>query len=556
MSFEPVFRSRRSDVRALGGMVATSQPLAAEAGVRVLREGGNAADAAVAAAAMLCVVEPVGTGLGGDAFALVRDAASGAVAALNGSGRAGAAASPEEVRRLMYSRMPLFTGHAVTVPGAVAAWCDLLERYGTMPLADLLAPAIRAAEEGYPVTDWIAAFWARQEGKLRRDPDWASGDIANGPAQESGHELLLSGRAPRAGEVMRIPTLGKTLRAVAEGGRDAFYRGEFPRRLEEHVARYGGWLTGEDLAAHESTWETPLAVDYRGVTLHECPPNGQGLAAATAVSLARGFELGAMDEPDRIHHLVECMRLAFADAFAHVADPRFAAAPVETLLSEEYAARRREQIDPARAGRFVDPGDLPTGDDTVYLSVVDSGGNAVSFIQSLYMGLGTGLVVPGTGVSLQNRGAGFSLVRDHPNALAPGKRPYHTIIPAMTTRDGELHACFGIMGGFVQPQAHLQILSALVDLGLSPQAALDAPRWQIAREDGKLLAPEPGGPLVVEDFAEETVAALAARGHRPRPLAGFDRFRLGGGQIILRDPATGVLTAGSDPRKDGCAIGL
>jgi gamma-glutamyltranspeptidase/glutathione hydrolase len=538
-------------------MVATSQPLAARAGLSALLEGGSAADAALAAAAMLTVVEPVCTGIGGDAFALVRDAETGTVTALNGSGRAPAAASLGEIRRLMYPRMPRYTAHTVTVPGAVAAWCDLSERYGRMELSRVLEPAIRTAEEGYPVTDWIAATWERQVEKLLRSPGWESGDFTNGPPQESGGELLLDGRAPRVGEVMRLETLAGTLRAIAEGGRDAFYRGDLARRIAEHVQRYGGWLAEEDLAAHTGEWVEPIEVDYRGVTLHECPPNGQGLAAAIAVSLAGGFDLAGMAEPDRLHVQIEAMRLAFADAFAWVADPATAELPLEELLSADFAARRRARIDPERAASRVAPELVPAGDDTVYVSVVDGEGNAVSLIQSLYVGTGSGLVVPGTGISLQNRGAGFSLDAGHPNALAPGKRPYHTIIPAMTTRDGELHACFGVMGGHMQPQAHLQVLSGLVDLGLTPQEALDAPRWQLGRRDRVLMyAPELSGPVFVEDgFAPETLAELCRRGHQVEVMEGFERLRFGGGQIITRDAATGVLTAGSDPRKDGQALG-
>ncbi|MHC4859731.1 MAG: gamma-glutamyltransferase family protein, partial [Planctomycetota bacterium] len=462
----------------------------------------------------------------------------------------------EELRRLMYRRMPLFTGHAVTVPGAVAAWCDLLERHGSMPLAEVLAPAVRIAEEGYPVTKWIAASWARTVEKLKRAPGWESGDIYNGPPQESGNELLLDGRAPRVGETMRLPTLARTLRAVAESGRDAIYRGDFARRLSEHVERYGGWITPEDLAAHRSEWVEPITAEYRGVILHECPPNGQGLAAILAVLLADGFDLEAADEADRHHLLVECMRLAFADALRWVADPG-ERIPLATLLDPEYTKRRRARIDADRAARFVPPGLTAAGSDTVYLTVVDGEGNAASFIQSLFMGTGTGLVVPGTGVSLQNRGAGFTLEEGHPNVLAPGKRPYHTIIPALTTRGGELHSSFGVMGGPMQPQGHLQVLSHLLDRGSSPQEALDEPRWQLAAQRKRRGFPDPEGALLVEEgFDAGVVDGLANRGHEVRMVGGFDRVAFGGGQVILRDPETGVLTGGSDPRKDGRAVGF
>jgi len=551
MNFEPTFHSRRSDVRGTRGMVATSQPLAAEAGLEALRRGGTAADAAVAAGVMLSVVEPVSTGPGGDAFALVFEAASGKVFALNGSGRSAAGTSREELRRLMYSRMPTYTAHTVTVPGAVAAWSDLLSRFGRLGLEAALAPAIRAAEEGFPVTDWIAYGWSRQVEKLLRSPGWPSGDIANGPAQASGHELLLGGRAPRAGELMRIPTLGATLREIADGGPDALYRGPFAAKMAGHVQRYGGWITEADLAAHASEWTEPIAVDYGEVRLHECPPNGQGLAAAIAVGIADGFDLAAADEADRQHLLVEAMRIGFADAFRRVADPGHLDVDVGDLLTEDGFARRRDGIDRARTARSIAAGGPERGDDTVYVSAVDGEGNAVSFIQSLYMGTGTGLVVPGTGVSLQNRGAGFSFDPAHPNAVGPSKRPYHTIIPAMTTRGGALHACFGVMGGDMQPQGHLQVLSNLLDRGMSPQAALDAPRWRITWGRD----PDPCGPLAVEEgFPPEVVEMFEKRGHRPSHVTGAERIGMGGGQVITRDPASGVLTGGSDPRKDGMAI--
>jgi len=557
MNFDAVFRSRRSNVLATRGMVATSQPLAAQAGLDILKAGGNAADAAVATAAMLSVVEPMSTGIGGDCFALYYDARTKAVTALNGSGRAPAAASIEELRRLGYTKMPTYTGHAVNVPGTVAGWSALLERHGRMTLADVLQPAIWTAENGYPVTELIALGWATQVKKLLRAPDWESSDFNNGPEQPSGHELLVDGRAPRPGELMRLPTLAETLRGIVAEGKDYIYKGEFARKLSEPVQRYGGWITPEDMAAHPSTWDEPITADCRGVTLYECPPNGQGLAAIIALNLAAGFDLAAMNEADRVHTTIECMRLAFADAQQWVCDPRAADIPLAELASLEYAARRRQRINLRQAARDVPYGNPLAGSDTVYLSVVDGEGNACSFINSLYMGMGTGLVVPGTGVALQNRAALFVLDPQHPNALAPNKRPYHTIIPAMTTRNGELHASLGVMGGYMQPQGHFQILVNLLDLGMAPQQALDMPRWMLSGPYDGLGAQQPGGLVLMEEgWAFATLAELARRGHRLAPVAGFDRGVFGGGQIILRDLATGVLTAGSDPRKDGCAVVL
>jgi gamma-glutamyltranspeptidase/glutathione hydrolase len=559
MDYDSTFRSRRSNVMAMHGMVATSQPLAAMAGLEILRMGGNAADAAVATAAMLNVVEPISTGVGGDVFALFWDAATRTVRALNGSGRAAKRASVEALRRLGYTRMPVYTGHAVTVPGTVAGWSDLLEGCGTMSLADVLARAIRTAEEGYPVTEWIAEGWKTQTGKLLRSAEWQSGDLENGPLQPSGAELLVDGRAPGAGEVMRIPTLGETLRAIAAEGPSYFYQGEFAIRLSEHVQRYGGWLTPEDLVAHRSTWEEPISTRYRDVTVYECPPNGQGLVAILALNLAQGFDLAGMDQAERAHTMIECMNLAFAVAGPWVADPRMADLPVEELVSPAFAHRVRERIRPEEALESVEgigpaPA-LPEGD-TVYLSVVDAEGNACSLISSLYMGTGTGLVVPGTGVALQNRGARFVLDEGHPNCLAPGKRPYHTIIPALACRDDALYASLGVMGGFMQPQGHLQVLCNLIDLGMAPQQALDMPRWQVVPYTGSPGGRWTRGPVLLEEgWSRAMMAELARKGHMLRPVDGFDRRTFGGGQVIVRDLETGVLIGGSDPRKDGCAVG-
>jgi len=546
---------------ATRGMVATSQPLAALAGLDILRAGGNAADAAVATAAMLNVVEPISTGIGGDMFALYWDADTRTVTALNGSGRSPAGASITDLRELGYTRMPTYTGHAVSIPGAVAGWSDLLERHGSLSLADVLQPAIETAEQGYPVTELIAKGWTTQVQKLLRMPGWVSGDLDNGPEQPSGNELLIDGRAPRPGEMMRLPTLAETLRGIAAEGKDYIYRGEFARKLSEHVQRYGGWITPEDMAAHKSVWERPLTADYHDITLHECPPNGQGLAAILAVNIASGFDLAAMSEADRTHVMIESMRLAFADTMQWVCDPALVDIPLDDLLSPDYADARRQFIVMHKAVRSVShgyPHFLHTeGTDTVYLSVVDAAGNACSFINSLYMGTGTGLVVPGTGVALQNRAALFVLDPEHRNALAPNKRPYHTIIPAMITRGDELLASFGVMGGFMQPQGHFQMLVNMLGLGMSPQQSLDMPRWQLdVAAGGGMGAREPGGLVLMEagwDF--DLLADLARRGHHLAPVSGFGRGVFGGGQIILRDPDTGVLIGGSDPRKDGCAIG-
>jgi gamma-glutamyltranspeptidase/glutathione hydrolase len=562
MQFDAVFRSRRSNVLAKRGMVATSQPLAAQAGLDILKANGSAADAAVATAAMLNVVQPTSTGIGGDCFALYWDAGSKEVTALNGSGRSPAGASIDEMRRRGYRRMPMDTGHAVTVPGTVAGWSDLLERHGRMSLADALQPAIWTAENGYPVTELMARSWQNRGEKLLSVPVSENCERKQWIDQPSGQELLIDGRAPRAGEVMRLPTLAATLHGIAEEGKAYIYRGEFARLLSEYVQRFGGWIVPDDMSAHVSTWDEPITTNYRGVTLYECPPNGQGLAAILAANLAAGYDLAAMGEADRVHIMIECMRLAFADAERWICDPALVDIPLSQLVSVEYAEHRRHRISGREAAQHVFHGELLAACDTVYVSVVDGEGNACSFISSLYDSFGTGLVVPGTGVCLQNRGACFVLEADHPNALAPNKRPYHTIIPGMTSCDGELHMSFGMVGGYVQPQGHLQILVNMLDLGMAPQQALDMPRWSLVGPGNPLEpinplgAQEAGGWVVMDegwDFA--ILAELTRRGHRLIPVDGIERLLASAGQIILRDSTTGVLTGGSDPRHDGCAVG-
>jgi len=533
------FRSDRTPVLARGGMVCTSQPLAAAAGVHMLDAGGNAADAAVAAAAALAVVEPCSTGIGGDCFALFYDAATGEVSALNGSGRAPAALDLERVERDGFGDgLPPHHAHTVTVPGACAGWADSLERHGRLPLARVLEPARALAEEGFPVSPVIAVQWAAL----------AQSQLGNSPG---GAELLVDGRAPRAGEVFRNPGMARTLRALADAGPRGFYEGEAGAAIARAVQQHGGALCEADLAAHRSTWEEPISSVYRDLRVWECPPNGQGLAALIALNLLSGFELDGQDPlgPDRLHLLVESMRLAFADSRWFVADPAQSPAPVAELLSESYAAERRKGIDPARANPDAKRGTPVAGSDTVYLCAADADGNACSFINSNYMGFGTGIVPDGFGFSLQNRGFGFSLDPGHPNALAPGKRPYHTIIPGMLTResDGSLYGPFGVMGGFMQPQGHVQVVVALADDGADPQRALDRPRFCIGSgsADGAISL-EAGIP-------DATLAELAARGHDVSRIEGYGRISFGKGQVIRRDP-TGVLWGGSDPRADGCAL--
>ncbi|MBN1145938.1 MAG: gamma-glutamyltransferase family protein [Anaerolineales bacterium] len=537
------FASRRSPVYATRGLVAASQPLAVAAGLETLAQGGNAADAAVATAAALNVTEPGSTGLGGDCFALYFDATSGQVSALNGSGRAPAGLTLERLRDEGFrDELPPYHAYTITAPGACAGWCDLVERYGRLPLSAVLAPAIRLAEGGFPVAPLTAHYWGRG----------AQRQLKSAPG---GRELTIEGRAPRPGEIFRNPGLARSLQAVAEGGAQAFYQGLIAEAIVAAVQSAGGCLGMEDLAAHHSTWEQPISVDYRGLRLWECPPNGQGLTALLALNILEGFDLADMPplSAGRLHLEIEALRLAFADTRWYVADPAFNPAPLQALLSKEYAAGRRAWIDPAKANLEQGRGAPSAGSDTVYLSVVDGEGNACSFINSNYMGFGTGIVPLGWGFSLQNRGHNFSLDPAHPNALAPGKRPYHTIIPALATRpsrDGadELFACFGVMGGFMQPQGHLQVFVALVDDALDPQSALDRPRFCIS--DGSAG----GGVALEQGIPVETMAALAEMGHPVVPTSGYERAVFGRGQVILRDAQSGVLCGGSDPRADGCVM--
>jgi gamma-glutamyltranspeptidase/glutathione hydrolase len=530
-------------------MVATSQPLAVAAGLEILAQGGNAADAAVATAAALNVTEPTSTGIGGDAFALYYQAASGRVTALNASGRAPASLTLERLANEGFgAELPPFHPYTITVPGACSGWCDLVERHGRLRMGQVLAPAIRLAEEGFPVAPTTAYAWERG----------ARHQLATAL---NGHELTIDGRGPRAGEVFRNPSLARTFRAVAQDGKSAFYRGEIAAAIAAVVQQAGGCLTVDDLAVHTATWDEPISTTYRGFRVWECPPNGQGLTALLGLNLLEGFDISSLPplSADRLHLQIEALRLAFTDTRWYVADPQFTHIPLSQLLSKSYADERRKLIDPECATLDQVIGTPVVSSDTVYLSVVDQDGNACSFINSNYMGFGTGIVPQGWVFTLQNRGHNFSLDPRHPNALAPGKRPYHTIIPGMITQDGqsgavpgkqELFASFGVMGGFMQPQGHLQVVSALIDDGLDPQAALDRPRFII-------LSGEAGGDIGLENgISENVMFQLNTLGHSVEMLAGPSRAVFGRGQVIIRDPDNGALWGGSDPRADGCAMSL
>ena len=527
------FSSRRSTVFAGNGMVATSQPLAAMAGLRTMMGGGNAVDAAVATAAALNVVEPPSTGVGGDLFALVWMSREKRVRALNASGRSAAAASIDELARLGHSVVPAESACAITVPGAVSGWQALVETYGSVSLSRALLPAIEYASEGFPVSDVISSMWAGGVEKLKAHP--------------SGAELLPDGRAPLPGEVVRLPELADTLRTVAEGGAGGFYGGPIGERIAEYVQRQGGWLTVEDLTSQEASWVEPISTDYRGVQCWECPPNSQGVNTLMALNLAEGFDLESMglQSPDTYHHLIECMRLAFADGVPRIADPDAVEVPVAEMLSKDRAAERRGLIRPNGAMQSVPQGLAAHHGDTVYVAAVDGEGNACSLINSIYDSFGSGLVVPGAGIALHNRGASFSLDPSHPNALAPRKRPFHTLVPGMATRDGELWLTYGVMGTMQQAQGHFQVLVNMIDFGLDPQAALDAPRFRTSLDEG----------TYVEDLAPDEVAPELRRRGYDVTIGTPNAIFFGGGQVIERSPDTGALRGGSEPRNDGFALG-
>jgi gamma-glutamyltranspeptidase/glutathione hydrolase len=515
------------------GMVAASNPLASQAGLQILREGGTAADAAVATAAMLNVTEPASTGIGGDCFALYYDAKTKQVTALNGSGCSPAALNLADLHSRGWSEMPERHPLTVTVPGTVAGWYDLLQRHGEMSLHKVLRPAISYAQDGFPVHPVFGEAWQRST-EFLRGVNFAS-------------DYLPSGRAPQVGEIIRLPELARSLEIIAEGGLEAFYTGPIADAIIRTLEAVGGVMTHADLQQHHSDWDHPITLNYRGYTVYQHPPNGQGLAALQALGIAEAWDLAVLPwaSPERFHLMIEALRLSFADARHYIADQHTNPAPIGSLLHPAYLSQRRQMISPNVAMQPPAYGMPIPSSNTVYLSVVDGAGNACSFINSLYYGWGSGIVAEGTGIFLQNRGACFSLESGHPNVAAGGKRPYHTIIPGMVLRNGELWASLGVMGGFMQPQGHFQMISALIDDNLNPQEALNLPRFCLeAGTSSSVLCLEEGVPVA-------TMSRLAEMGHTVKPVSGAARGVFGDGQIILRDSDTGVLFGGSDPRKDG-----
>lgn len=528
------FPSYRQTTLGRNGMVATSQPLAAQAGLAVLQKGGNAVDAAIATMAVMCVVEPCSTGIGGDAFGLIWSAKEQKLYGINGSGPAAMALDADKLRAAGHTEMPTLGGIPVTVPGSLRAWEMALGKFGSMGLDSLLAPAIDYANNGFPVSPIIGLQWRFSAEKMSRLPD-------------SQRVWLPNGKAPPIGSLFRNPEFAHTLTQIANHGYDAFYKGDIAQQIVTAVQADGGLLTLDDLASYAAEWVDPISANYTNrhgetYTMHETPPNGQGLTALIALNIADGMGLDNLKwgSADYWHLLIEATKLAFADAATYIADPHHAPVPIEGLLSRKYAEKRRLLVGMDSA-ELRTPGNPNPHGDTVYLTVADSEGNMVSWIQSLYMGFGSGITAGTTGVQLQNRGANFSLEQGHFNEAAGGKRPYHTIIPGFITKNGQAWSSFGVMGGFMQPQGHLQVGLNMFEYGMNPQTALDAARFCWQRDNEVSLE---GG------ISAEVQANLLQRGHI-RANNSASPFTYGGGQIIVRDPDSGILMGGTEPRKDG-----
>jgi gamma-glutamyltranspeptidase/glutathione hydrolase len=535
----------RSVVRAPHGMVAAAQPLAVQAGVDVLKRGGTAVDAAIAVNACLGLMEPTANGLGGDLFAIVWDPKAQQVVGLNASGRAPLALTIDKVKPAENGTIPLYDPQSWTVPGCADGWFTLHSRYGKLPMQDVLAAAIRYAEEGFPLSPVIASDWERSLTRFAKMPGFA--DV-----------FMPGGAAPKEGQIFRNPALAKTLRALARGGRDAYYKGEIARAIVRYSEQHGGYFAMEDFAAHRSTWDPPISTNYRGYDVWELPPNGQGLAALQMLNILEGHDLKAMgrESADFWHLMVEAKKLAFADRARYYADPAFAKVPVEALLSKDYARQRAALIDMQRAAQADAPGEVAAlnQSETTFLCTADANGMMVALIQSNYTGFGSGYVIPELGFGIQDRGGLFSLDPNHPNRLEPGKRPFHTIIPAFLSKDGVPLMAFGVMGGDMQPQGHVQVLVNLLDLGMNLQEAGDAPRfYHTGSSEPTGTAMTGGGRLNLEDGLPAGVLdALKARGH---VLGQTSAGAYGGYQAIWRDPATGAYVGATEMRKDGCAMG-
>ena len=518
------------------GIVAAESPLAAQAGVRILESGGNAVDAAIATNAMMGVVSPMMNGIGGDLFAIVYDAKANKLYGLNASGWAPKGLTIESLHKLGLREMPQAGVQAITVPGAVDGWQKLSEKFGRKKLSEDLSAAIHTAQHGFPVTEWVSAYWAGKVDDLRGD-------------EEAAKLYLPNDRPPKTGQIFQNADLAWSLQQIATKGRDGFYQGELANRMLQAMKRRGGTMTAQDLTEYSAEWVEPIATTYRDWTVYELPPNGQGLAALEMLNIMETFPLGDKDSgfgsANALHEMIEAKKLSYADLAKYIGDPRGQKLPVATLLSKEWAAGRAKLIDPEHAHCDVAAGDLPVGNDTTYLTVVDREGNMVSLIQSNYDLFGSGIVAPGTGFVLHNRGALFTLDPNSPNALAGRKRPRHTIIPAFAQK-GDTRLAFGIMGGWNQSQAHAQYIANLADFKMNIQAAMEAPRFTKRTFGGCDVQME-------SRFSQKVREQLTAKGHKVEVLGPFSAA-VGGGQAVLRDFGTGVNFGASDPRKDGEAV--
>ncbi|SET59475.1 gamma-glutamyltransferase 2. Threonine peptidase. MEROPS family T03 [Oceanobacillus limi] len=522
------YATKRHATYAKNGMVATSQPLASQAGLEILKKGGNAIDAAIATAACLTVVEPTSNGIGGDAFALVWT--KGELHGLNSSGKSPKSISIDAVKASGHEEIPTHGWIPVTVPGVPGAWAELSEKFGKLPLEEVLEPAIKHAEEGYPVSPTLGKFWKGAHNNFKKK-------LTDDVFQHWFDTFAPNGRAPKVGEVWSSKGHAETLRSIAKTKAESFYRGELAEKITSFSKENGGYLTAEDLAEFKPEWVNPIGVNYRGYDVWEIPPNGQGIVALQALNMLKGFDFPEKESVDTYHKQIEAIKLAFADGQKHVTEESHMRYTTEQMLSDAYADERRKLI--GEEALLPEAGD-PSLSGTVYLATADGEGNMVSFIQSNYMGFGSGLVVPGTGIALQNRGHNFSMDPNHVNALEGGKRTYHTIIPGFMTKGDQAVGPFGVMGGFMQPQGHVQVVMNTVDFGLNPQAALDAPRWQWMKE--KVVEVE-------NRFQHDLAQGLARKGHQIKIALEPNSF--GRGQIIWRDPETGILVGGTESRTDG-----
>ncbi len=535
-------QSGRSVVMAPHGMVATSQPLAAQIGLDVLKRGGNAVDAAIAVNAAMGLMEPMSCGIGGDLYAIVWDSKTQKLYGLNASGRSPYGATRRYFADHDFKEIPTTGPLSWSVPGCVDGWDELRKRFGTMTFDQLLEPSIRYAEEGFPVTEVIAGYWKAGEKLFRDQPD----------AQKT---YLIDGKAPRPGDVFKNPNLAKSYRAIAKSGRDGFYKGVIAEGIVAYSDKHGGLFSMKDFLDHKSTWVDPVSTNYRGYEVWEIPPPGQGIAVLEMLNILEGYDVAKLSVPDYWHVMTEAKKLAFADRARYYADPDFFKTPVNELISKPYAKERRKLIDMAKAQTKIEAGDPKLGQsDTVYMCVVDKDRNCVSLIQSNYMGFGSGIVPGEVGFALQDRGTLFALDEKHPNRLEPHKRPFHTIIPSLVTKDGKPWLIFGVMGGDMQPQGQVQVLCNLIDLGMNVQEAGEAPRLQhvgSATPTGQ-PADKDGGTIEAErGIPDEVIEELERRGHHVKRVE-----KNGGGyQGILIDPKTGMLHGGSEARKDGCAVG-